>query len=133
VKRRKVFRNGIRGIYEFTGEFVPSPHRPKLFKDLDISLAQISQNEKQYDDIESELAGLDEAAWSFLKQEARPYVLKRGQHRAWQQLFDILQSSESIRLSKREGCQELRSFHDLRLTVNKRLTSRRRPRKGRFV
>ena len=73
-KRRKVFRKRYPRIYELR-DFVPSPHPPEAyFKDLDISLAQISQKRKQYDDIEFELAELDEAAWSFLKQEARPYA-----------------------------------------------------------
>jgi surface-adhesin protein E len=106
-KRRKVFRKRYPRIYELR-EFVPSPHPPEAyFKDLDISLAQISQKRKQYDDIESELAGLDEAAWSFLKQEARPYVLKRDKHRAWQQLFDILNQAKAYGYLKREGCQDI--------------------------
>jgi hypothetical protein len=87
---------------------VPSPHPPEAyFKDLDISLAQISQKRKQYDDIESELAELDETAWSFLKQEARPYVLKRDKHRGWQQLFDILNQAKAYGYLKREGCQDI--------------------------
>ena len=102
-----MFRKRYPRIYELW-DFVPSPHPPEAyFKDLDVSLAQISQKRKQYDDIESELAELDEAAWSFLKQEARPYVLKRDKHRDWQQLFDILNQAKAYGYLKREGCRDI--------------------------
>jgi hypothetical protein len=102
-----MFRKRYPRIYELR-DFVPSPHPPgAYFRDLDASLAEISQKRKQYDDIEAELGELDDAAWAFLKEEVRPYVLKKDKHRAWQQLFDILNQAKAYGHLKREGCEDI--------------------------
>jgi hypothetical protein len=102
-----VFRKRYPRIYELK-DFVPSPHPPgAYFRDLDASLAQIAQKRKQYDDIEAELGELDDVAWALLKEEVRPYVLRKDKHRAWQQLFDILNQAKAYGYLKREGCEDI--------------------------
>ena len=59
---------------------------------------------------ERELQGLDYAAWAFLKDEARPYLMRKDKNgRGWQQLFTILNQASAYNfLVQRLRCTDVR-------------------------
>jgi hypothetical protein len=99
-----VYRKQLPRIYELR-DLLPTPMPPgAYFRNLDASLAEIPQKLKQYRDIENDLAGLDDSAWSFLKTEVVPRLTAPDPVRGWQSVFDILNQAKAYNYLKREGC-----------------------------
>lgn len=105
VQRRKgpVYRIELPRIYELR-DLVPDPAPANAyFQNLDRSLSEIPQKLRQYRDLEQDLAGLDSAAWTFLKSEVTPLLLVKDEKRGWQPLFDKLNQVKAYNHLKRAG------------------------------
>jgi hypothetical protein len=60
---------------------------------------------KYFQDIETELRGLDASSWGRLKAEIVPLLTKKGPKRGWQPLFDKLNEAKGYNYLKRIGCE----------------------------
>ena len=58
--------------------------------------------------LESELQGLDDEAWKFLKSEAVPRLKSSHPTRGWQQLFDTLNEAKGYNHLVRIGCTDVK-------------------------
>ncbi len=67
--------------------------------------------------LESELQGLDDEAWKFLKCEALPRLKSPHPTRGWQQLFDTLNEAKGYNHLARIGCADIKFIP--RATANK--------------
>jgi hypothetical protein len=102
-----MFRKQLPRIYELR-DLLPTPLPPDgYFRNLDQSLAEIPQKLRQFRDIESDLQGLDQSAWNFLKSELTPLLTVRDPARGWQPLFNILNQAKAYNYLKRSGCADI--------------------------
>src|SRR6202051_759546 len=67
---RGVYRKELPRVYELHDLIQNPPPPDAYFRDFDRSLGEYPQKRKQFRDIESDLQGLDSAAWAYLKTEA---------------------------------------------------------------
>ncbi len=103
-----MYRNELPRIYELR-DLLPNPLPPDAyFRDLDSTLATIPQKLKQFLDIESDLQGLDAAAWAYLKAELVPLLTAKHETRGWQQLFDKLNQAKAYNDLVSIGCTGVR-------------------------
>lgn len=102
-----MFRNRYARIYELYDLVPRADVAQSYFSNLQTSLTEIAQKRNFYDELEATLSALDETAWSYLKEEALPYALKRDPLRHWQQLFDVLNQAKAYRHLKCEGCFQI--------------------------
>ena len=98
-----MYRNELPLIYELR-DMLPDPiPASAYFQNLDKSLSDSQQKLRQYRDLEQDLAGLDAAAWGFLKSEVKPLLMVRHEKRGWHQLFDKLNQAKGYNHLKRAG------------------------------
>lgn len=103
-----MYRNELLRIYELR-DLLPNPlPRDAYFRDLDSTLATIPQKLKQFLDAESDLQGLDAAAWTYLKAELVPLLAAKHETRGWQQLFDKLNQAKAYNYLVCIGCTGVR-------------------------
>lgn len=103
-----MYRNELPRIYELR-DLLPNPlPTGAYFRDLDSTLATIPQKLKQFRDFESELQGLDAAAWTYLKAELMPLLTAKHKRRGWQQLFDKLNQAKAYNYLVCIGCTDVR-------------------------
>ena len=102
-----VYRKELPRVFELH-DLIQNPRPPNAyFRDFDKSLAEVPQKLKQFRDIESELDGLDPAAWDDLKTEAADQLAARDGKRGWQSLFDILNHAKAYNYVRRIGCTNI--------------------------
>jgi hypothetical protein len=99
-----VYRKELPRVFELH-DLIQNPRPPNAyFRDFEKSLAEVPQKLKQFRDIETELQGLDPAAWNDLKTEAADQLAARDAKRGWQGLFDILNHAKAYNYLRRIGC-----------------------------
>ena len=79
-----MYRQDLPHIYELRDLLSCQIPATAYFQNLDKSLSENARKLRQYRDHEQELAGLDEAAWSFLKSKVKPLLLVKREQRGWQ-------------------------------------------------
>src|ERR1700692_87162 len=85
-RNRGVYRKELPRVYELH-DLIQNPRPPDAyFRDFDRSLGEYPQKRKQFRDIESDLQGLDSAAWAYLKTEAASLLVAKDAKRGWQML-----------------------------------------------
>ena len=90
-----MYRKELPRVFELH-DLIQNPRPPDAyFRDFEKSLAEVPQKLKQFRDIETELQGLDPAAWNDLKAEAAEVLAVRDGKRGWQGLFDILNHAKA--------------------------------------
>ena len=89
-----MYRNELPRIYELRDLLPDSIPANAYFQNLDTSLLNSPLKLRYYRDLEQDLAGLDAAAWAFLRSEVKPLLLDRYQNRGWQPLFDKLNQAK---------------------------------------
>jgi hypothetical protein len=91
-------------IDELRGLIV-NPYSPgAYFQNFEQSVGEIPQKKKQMGDLERQLQGLDEVAWTFLKKKLKPLLGRRHPTRGWQQLFDTLNEARGYNFLLGAGC-----------------------------
>jgi hypothetical protein len=99
-----MYRKELPRIYELR-DLIPTPAPPgAYFRDFDKRLTDCPQALKQFRDIETDLQGLDFAAWTYLKGELAPLLIAKHETRGWQQLFDKLNQAKAYNYLARVGC-----------------------------
>lgn len=94
-------------ISEFLDGVMKTNRRRAYFEDFEKSIAANPVKRKHFEHIESDLAGLDEAAWAHLKSEvANKFKLNRPP-RGWQFAFDILNEAKAYNYLVRLGCSDV--------------------------
>ena len=102
-----MYRKELSRVYELQ-DLIESPRPPDAyFRDFDQSLADYPQKRRHFRDIESDLQGLDPAAWAFLKADVTSLLTARDAKRGWQALFDILNHAKAYNHLKRLGCTDI--------------------------
>lgn len=56
---------------------------------------------------EQDFRGLDAISWQILKNEVRPYLMRRDQKRGWEQLFTILNQARAYNFLRDTGCSNV--------------------------
>jgi hypothetical protein len=106
-RKNGVYRNELPRVYELQ-DLIENPRPPDAyFRDFDKSLGDYPQKRRRFRDIESELQGLDPAAWAFLKAEAASLLTARDVKRGWEALFNILNQAKAYNYLKRLGCANI--------------------------
>ena len=77
------------------------------FENFDRSLVEDSVKRKHFLHLEAELAGLDSAAWSQLKEQVVHLFEKKDPVRGWQAAFDKLNEAKAYTYLAKRGCSEL--------------------------
>ena len=102
-----MYRKELPRVYELH-DLIQNPRPPDAyFRDFDRSLGEYPQKRKQFRDIESDLQGLDSAAWAYLKTEAASLLVAKDAKRGWQMLFDILNQAKAYNYLKGLGCTNI--------------------------
>jgi hypothetical protein len=103
-----MYRTDLPRIYELRDLF-PDPLPPDAcFGGLDGSYSVSPQKLRQYRDLEQDLAGLDTAAWEFLKSEVQPLLQIKHETRGWQPVFDKLNQAKAYNYLKCDGYHSIR-------------------------
>jgi len=107
-KELPMFRTQMPRIYELR-DLIPDPRSPDAyFQNFDENVQDFHVRQI-YARWETELQGLDEDAWEFLKCEASPYLIHKDRSgRGWQQLFDILNQARGYNYLKAIGSSNVR-------------------------
>ncbi|MGI0134942.1 MAG: hypothetical protein ACREBW_08310 [Candidatus Micrarchaeaceae archaeon] len=74
------------------------------FQDFENSVRNDPEKKQVWLAREAELSKLDENAWDYLKNEARPYLTKRDPKRGWAQLISILNQARAYGYLQSIGC-----------------------------
>ena len=121
-----MFRKEIPRVYELR-DLIKNPESPDaFFQDFDRSVRDEPSKKEIFFARENDLRCLDETAWQFLKNEARPYLTKRDPTgRGWQQLWAILYQARAFNFLREIGCSNVyfiprdsRSTPDLQAEAN---------------
>jgi hypothetical protein len=88
--------------YELVASLKDAPK--SYFKNFAVSLQDNAIKRKYFVDIEAELAGLDGAAWDYLKTKVGPLFMKKEQARGWQGAFSELNEAKAYNFLIRRGC-----------------------------
>ncbi len=89
-------------------DLLRNPAAPNAyFQDFDNSIATEPVKLKHFNDIESDLQGLDPDAWDCLKHEVAPLFEKKHRTRGWQAAFDKLNQAKAYNHLKRIGCTDV--------------------------
>lgn len=103
------FRREFPRLYELR-DCIEDPESPDAyFQNFEETLRDSGNAYELYLQLEEALQALDETAWRYLKEEARPHLLKRDEtRRAWEPLINILNQARAYRYLKSIGCTGLR-------------------------
>jgi hypothetical protein len=121
MRNKAMHRKELSRIYELC-DLLPNPLPPgAYFRDFDKNLTESPHDgvmtlvnciarvrRKQFRDIESDLQGLDAAAWTYLKAEVAPLLTAKHETRGWQPLFDKLNQVKAFNYLIRIGCSDVR-------------------------
>lgn len=77
------------------------------FADFDRSIADNPVKRKHFLHLEAELAGLDTAAWKFLKDQVLPLFERRHEVRGWQAAFDKLNEAKGYNYLTTLDCTDV--------------------------
>jgi len=88
----------------------PSTESAYFRQDFDDRLCKSAARREAWIAREREFQGLDDVAWAFLKEEARPYLMRKDKKgRGWQQLFNILNQASAYNFLRQQlGCATVR-------------------------
>jgi hypothetical protein len=110
-----MYRSELPRIYELQ-DLLPTPApADACLHNLDQTLAGplAPMALKQFRDIETDLRGLDDAAWSYLKGELKPLLVAKHKDRGWQQLFDKLNQAKGYTYLARMNCTGIRFIPEM--------------------
>lgn len=85
----------------------PSSSDAYFQRDFDDRLQNSDHVRQIYARWESDLQGLDAAAWESLKNEVSPYLTRRQSGRGWEQMFNILNQAHAYKYLKGLGCSNI--------------------------
>lgn len=89
------------------------------FRNFDKSLEENPIKKKHFVDIERDLAGLDSAAWAYLKAELEPLLELKHRTRGWQALFDKLNQAKAYNYLVSIGCSNVAFIPESRIRGQK--------------
>ncbi len=103
-----MYRNELARVYELH-DIAQNPSSPDAyFSDFDNKLMESPLRLKHFRDIETDLQGLDTAAWDFFKKQLAPLLTVKSDNRGWQALFDKLNEAKGYNHLVRAGCANVR-------------------------
>lgn len=95
-------------VYELR-DLLPDPVPPgAYFADFEKTLTSWPEKRARFLEIEADLQGLDESAWTFLKGELAPLLRAKQATRGWQPFFNKLNQAKGYNHLKRLGCSNIR-------------------------
>lgn len=99
------FRELLPRVYELK-DLVDTSHPDAYFQDFEDGLDKYRTKLAAFVKLERQLAALDDAAWSDLKERAAVHLvsLTREQGRGWQALFDVFSEARGFGYLKDIGC-----------------------------
>src|SRR5580704_917248 len=78
------------------------------FQDFETTVASEAEKKRVWFAREREFQRLDDAAWAFLKAEARPYLTSRDRKgRGWEQLISVLNQARAYNYLVDSGCSDV--------------------------
>jgi hypothetical protein len=88
----------------------PSAESAYFRQDFDDRLCKSVARREAWIAREREFQCLDDGAWAFLKEEARPYLMQKDKKgRGWQQLFNILNQASAYKFLRQQiSCVDVR-------------------------
>jgi hypothetical protein len=96
-------------VYELCDLIADRSRPPSYFQDFDRSVASEPEKKRVWLAREREFQRLDDVAWGFLKDEARPYLNARDSRgRGWEQLISILNQTRAYNYLVDRGCSNVR-------------------------
>lgn len=96
-------------VYELCDQIAGRPSQSSYFQGFETSVASEPEKKRVWLAREYEFQRLDDAAWAFLKAEARPYLTSRdSKGRGWEQLISILNHARAYNYLVERGCSDVR-------------------------
>lgn len=96
-------------VYELCDLIADRSSQSSYFQDFDRSVVSEPEKKRAWLAREREFQRLHDAAWEFLKDEARPYLSARdSKGRGWEQLISILNQARAYNYLVDRGCSDVR-------------------------
>lgn len=103
-----MYRNELARVYELHDITQDLLSADAYFSDFDNKLMESRVRLKHFRDIETDLQGLDTAAWDFFKKQLSPLLIVKNDKRGWQALFDKLNEAKGYNHLLAAGCTNVR-------------------------